>query len=78
MISSSCNSPRAIWVSKHLLTNHEGPNKAWVPKLALSSCRWLEMHWKLDNQRKDDTNCYIVKGMNNYTDINPIQISRPR
>jgi hypothetical protein len=32
MISSSCNSPRAIWVPKHLLTNHEGPNKAWVPK----------------------------------------------
>jgi hypothetical protein len=23
MISSSCNSPRAIWVPKHLLTNHE-------------------------------------------------------
>jgi hypothetical protein len=23
MISSSCNSPHAIWVSKHLLTNHE-------------------------------------------------------
>jgi hypothetical protein len=34
MISSSCNSPRAIWVTKHLLTNHEGPNKTWVPKLA--------------------------------------------
>jgi hypothetical protein len=23
-----------IWVLKHLLTNHEGPNKTWVPKLA--------------------------------------------
>jgi hypothetical protein len=34
MISSCCNSPRAIWVPKYLLTNHEGPNKAWVPKLA--------------------------------------------
>jgi hypothetical protein len=34
MISSSCNSHHAIWVAKHLLTNHEGPNKAWVPKLA--------------------------------------------
>jgi hypothetical protein len=34
MISSSCNSPHAIWVPKHLLTNHEGPNKAWVPKVA--------------------------------------------
>jgi hypothetical protein len=34
MISSSCNSPRAIWVTKHLLTNHEGPNKAWVLKFA--------------------------------------------
>jgi hypothetical protein len=34
MISSSCNSHHAIWVPKHLLTNHEGPNKAWVPKLA--------------------------------------------
>jgi hypothetical protein len=34
MISSSCNSPRAIWVPKHLLTNHEGPNKAGVPKLS--------------------------------------------
>jgi hypothetical protein len=32
MISSSCNSPHAIWVPKYLLTNHEGPNKAWVPK----------------------------------------------
>jgi hypothetical protein len=34
MISSSCNSPHATWVPKHLLTNHEGPNKVWVPKLA--------------------------------------------
>jgi hypothetical protein len=34
MVSSSCNSPHAIWVPKHLLTNHEGPNKAWVSKLA--------------------------------------------
>jgi hypothetical protein len=34
MISSSCNSHHVIWVPKHLLTNHEGPNKAWVPKLA--------------------------------------------
>jgi hypothetical protein len=34
MISSPCDSPRAIWVPKHLLTNHEGPNKAWIPKLA--------------------------------------------
>jgi hypothetical protein len=28
MISSSCNSPHVIWVLKHLLTSHEGPNKA--------------------------------------------------
>jgi hypothetical protein len=34
MISSSYNSSRVIWVPKHLLTNHEGPNKAWVSKLA--------------------------------------------
>jgi hypothetical protein len=34
MISSFCNSHRAIWVPKHLLINHEGPNKAWIPKLA--------------------------------------------
>jgi hypothetical protein len=34
MISSPYDSPCAIWVPKHLLTNHEGPNKAWVPKLA--------------------------------------------
>jgi hypothetical protein len=34
MISSPYNSPRAIWVPKHLLTNLEGPNKAWVSKLA--------------------------------------------
>jgi hypothetical protein len=33
MISSPCDSPRAILVLKHLLTNHEGPNKTWVPKL---------------------------------------------
>jgi hypothetical protein len=77
MISSSWNSPCAIWVPKHLLTNHEGPNKAWVQKLAWSSYRWIEMHWKLDNQRKDDTNCYIVKRMNYYTNIDPMQISRP-
>jgi hypothetical protein len=32
MISSPCNSPCAIWVPKHLLTNLEGLNKAWVPK----------------------------------------------
>jgi hypothetical protein len=34
MISSPYDSPRVIWVPKHLLINHEGPNKAWVPKLA--------------------------------------------
>jgi hypothetical protein len=34
VISSPCDSHRSIWVPKHLLTNHEGPNKAWVPKLA--------------------------------------------
>jgi hypothetical protein len=34
MISSPCDSSHAIWVPKHLLANHEGPNKAWVPKLA--------------------------------------------
>ncbi len=32
MVSSPCNSSRAIWVPKHLLTNLEGPNKVWVPK----------------------------------------------
>jgi hypothetical protein len=34
MIGSSCNSHHVIWVPKHLLTNHKGPNKAWIPKLA--------------------------------------------
>jgi hypothetical protein len=34
VISSPCNSPHAIWVPKYLLTNLEGPNKSWVPKLA--------------------------------------------
>jgi hypothetical protein len=34
MISSPCDSPRAIWVPKFLLTNHEGSNKVWIPKLA--------------------------------------------
>jgi hypothetical protein len=34
MISSPCDSPHIIWVPKHLLTNHEKPNKAWVSKLA--------------------------------------------
>jgi hypothetical protein len=34
MISSSCNTSRVIWVAKHLLTNHEGPNKTWLPKHA--------------------------------------------
>jgi hypothetical protein len=34
MISSPCDSLCAIWVPKLLLTNHEGPNKAWVPKFA--------------------------------------------
>jgi hypothetical protein len=28
VISSLYNSPRVIWVPKHLLTKHEGPNKA--------------------------------------------------
>jgi hypothetical protein len=32
MISSPCDSPRAIWVPKHLLTNHE-----WVPKHLLTN-----------------------------------------
>jgi hypothetical protein len=34
VVSSPCDSHRDIWVPKHLLTNHEGPNKAWVPKLS--------------------------------------------
>jgi hypothetical protein len=34
MISSPCDSHRAIWVPKLSLTNHEGPNKAWLSKLA--------------------------------------------
>jgi hypothetical protein len=34
MISLPYDSPRVIWVLKHLLTNHEGPNRAYVPKLA--------------------------------------------
>jgi hypothetical protein len=34
VISSPCTSPKAIWVPKFLLTNLEGPNKTWVPKLA--------------------------------------------
>jgi hypothetical protein len=33
VISSPYDSPRGIWVPKHLLTNHEGSNKVWVPKL---------------------------------------------
>jgi hypothetical protein len=49
MISSPYDSLHAIWVTKYLLTNCEGPNKAWVPKLSWSSCRWFKMHWKLDN-----------------------------
>jgi hypothetical protein len=34
VISSSYDSPRGNWVPKYLLTNYEGPNKAWVAKLA--------------------------------------------
>jgi hypothetical protein len=34
VISSPYDSPRGIWVPKHMLTNHEGPNKSWVTKLA--------------------------------------------
>jgi hypothetical protein len=34
VISSPYSCPHVIWVSKHLLTNLEGPNKAWVAKLA--------------------------------------------
>jgi hypothetical protein len=34
MISSPYDSPHTIGVLKHLLTNHEGLNKPWVPKLA--------------------------------------------
>jgi hypothetical protein len=78
MISSSCNSPCVISVPKHLLTNHKRPNKAWIPKLAWSSCRWIEMYWKLNNQKKDDTNYHIVKSMNYYTNMDLMKISRPR
>jgi hypothetical protein len=34
VISSPYDSHRGIWVPKHFLSNHEGPNKAWVPKLS--------------------------------------------
>jgi hypothetical protein len=53
VISSPYDSPRGIWVPKHMLTNHEGSNKAWVPKHSSSSCRWIEMHWKLENQQEN-------------------------
>jgi hypothetical protein len=33
VISSPCTSPKVIWLPKFLLTNLEGPNKTWVPKL---------------------------------------------
>jgi hypothetical protein len=34
MISSPCDSSRAIWIPKHLLTNLKGPNKqAWITKI---------------------------------------------
>jgi hypothetical protein len=32
--SSPYDSPHGIWLPKHLLTNHKGPNKAWVLKLS--------------------------------------------
>jgi hypothetical protein len=34
VINSPYDSPHGILVPKHLLTNHERPNKTWVPKLA--------------------------------------------
>jgi hypothetical protein len=34
VINSPYDSPCDIWVPKHLLTNHEGPNKFWVPKFS--------------------------------------------
>jgi hypothetical protein len=73
MISSPCDSPRVIWVPKHLLTNHEGPNKAWVPRLAWSSCRWLKMHWKDWQSIRRWNHCYIVKRMNYYANFDPMQ-----
>jgi CII-binding regulator of phage lambda lysogenization HflD len=34
VVSSPCDSHSGIWVQRHLLNNHEGPNKAWVPKFS--------------------------------------------
>jgi hypothetical protein len=34
VVTSPCDSYHDIWVPKHLLTKHEGPNKAWVSKLS--------------------------------------------
>jgi hypothetical protein len=34
VISSPYDSPRGIWVPKHLLTSRDGLNKTWVPKLS--------------------------------------------
>jgi hypothetical protein len=34
VIGSPCASTKAIWVPKSLVTNHNGPNIAWVPKCA--------------------------------------------
>ena len=34
VIGLPCASTKAIWVSKSLVTNHNGPNIAWVPKCA--------------------------------------------
>jgi hypothetical protein len=34
VVTSHCDSHCDIWVPKHLLTNYEGPNKAYLPKLS--------------------------------------------
>jgi hypothetical protein len=60
MISSPSDSSRAIWVPKHLLTNHEGPNKAWVPKQGLSINKKVESF-------------LFFKHMYHYANINPMQ-----
>jgi hypothetical protein len=77
MISSSCNSPRTIWVPKYLLIKLEGPNKAWVPNLLDQIVGGLRCIGNL-TIKKDDTNWYIVKSMNYYTNIDVMQISRLR
>jgi hypothetical protein len=69
VVSSPCDSHHGIWVPKHLLTNHEGSNKAWVPNFLDQVVGRLRCIGSLTIKQKKWNHYYIIKRTNLYANL---------